>query len=1806
MSVSPTLDPIANVTVGAGAPLHIALNATDPDGDTLTFSAESDNANLSTFIPEGNRSLQMTVEDFGQMTFELFEGRSPIATGRIIELAESGFYNGTIFHRIIDGFMIQGGDPEGTGRGGSGEIFDNEPNVDLLHTSPGLLSMANAGPDTNDSQFFITDTATRLLDYVHPVFGLLTEGDSVREAISSVPTNDEGLVPGLGQDQPLEDVVLSSVEVITDMQNGVLMLSVPAGITSGQANVTVTVDDGNEGTHTQTFLVTITGDITWPQDQNSDPYLERVDDVSLLPGGSITIPLIAYDAQGDELTFDRQFQGEVELTAEIEGNELTLSAPEDAYGKITMAVVVFDSRGGEPHVREFQVDVFDPDNNAPSIAAIDDVTLLSGSPLLIPLSGFDPDDNKMTFSASTELEEMEAFVPPGNRSVSMDVEDFGTMEFELFEGWAPHTTARFIELVESGFYDGLTFHRIIEDFMIQGGDPNGDGTGGSGEEFDDEFFFALQHNNSGILSMANSGRDTNDSQFFITSGEARWLDFKHTIFGLLTAGDNVRKALNAVDADDDDRPTESVVVNSFEIITDTDNGVLILSAPENFTGEADVTVTVDDGRGKTGEFTFHVTIEPDPVNSVPFLAPMADIHTLIDTPTQFQIPGIDIEGNEGIYYWHMPQFDDDDVTIEMSDTGLVTVTPTNGAYGVYGEMVAIKSSNAATPQWDTQFVPIFIDPPTPTGVELLPVSDTGLSDSDLLTRLNNTEDNTLQFRVTGTSSGAEVSLLADGVVIGQATSTGGAVVITTDGLTELTDGAHAITARQSYGSQRLDLGNRHETVDLSSGDSPGLEVTIKAQPPLFISEIVYKAYEDEAYSYNVDTDGEESGGIVYTLLTGPGGMTLDSATGQVDWLPQPEQGPIEDVVIQAADPAGNKTLQEYAISVLVGRAIDYFEKLDENVVGEGRSAFITKRDGRLTVEALFSHANGNIDLELRTLEGVVVANAATQTDNERIDILVSEGEVYRLYYLGTNPSVDFRFANLLVDEDDRLVVFGSEYDDSYRVQAGTPHQVTVNGIVYNDIYASTIMIDGGEGDDVAEVIGASGRDTAILRVHSGQLYGEDGEAYTIDVANVTSITLNGGGGGGNAKLYDSPGDDILVLAPHYGQMSGEDYVSRAIYFDRIDGYATASDRTPTIPESSSDPVSNFEPSRNEDVAKLYDSLGDDTLVASSTEAALFGENYYIRAKSFEQTHTYASGGYDVAEFQDSQFSDMFYGSYAEAAMFLQGPGGGPSGFGKTYYNRAKSFDQVNAYSTATTSDMPGTFATPDFARLDDSPGADTFVAERGYAEMNMPESTITLSGFYRVEAYAVFGGDDSATLHDLPDDNEPDTPPGTGPGTPPGTGPGTPPGTNPSGGTILAATSLGGTLTQRGTIDGYSIGTKFFEQTQVELNPDGSTEIRLYDSPYDDLLVLDPDEHYGEFSAGEYSLESGEYSLEYSFKFGPYSTVQAYASPGNGEDTAELHDSSGDDTFYAESIEGVLFGDEFYFRAKGFENVVAIADSGGQDIARFYDSPAGDTFTASSTYGEMSGNPDTGPYHNRAESFPDVRAYSRENLDNATLLGSPGDDLYLASSGFGQMTGDGYFTQAENFGWTTGSGELGGTDHAKMWDSPDDDTLSISGESGEYVMMTGNSMVIVADVFDRVDVYASRAGEDKADLTGTSMNETFYGSPHESALFREGFYIRVVDFEQVRSSGGGGDDEALLVDSPGDDLLTAADDWAELVDVVLADPDAEPGAELPSPDYLLWVDGFDRVTARCSEGDDSKDVAEDLLFELIPEGPWQG
>ena len=217
-TATPTPEPTATATpVPTATPIDVPTavpTATAMAEPTPTPDSQAEPTGLEALRPFSPQEMVIDLEEsytadihtnHGVITVELFASEAPITVNNFIVLARDGFYDGVIFHRVIPNFMIQGGDPTGTGGGGPGYGFQDEIVPSLSFDSAGLLAMANAGPGTNGSQFFITVVPTPHLNGFHTIFGKVTAGQDVTDTISLLGTDQ--------RDRPVDDVVIESIEI---------------------------------------------------------------------------------------------------------------------------------------------------------------------------------------------------------------------------------------------------------------------------------------------------------------------------------------------------------------------------------------------------------------------------------------------------------------------------------------------------------------------------------------------------------------------------------------------------------------------------------------------------------------------------------------------------------------------------------------------------------------------------------------------------------------------------------------------------------------------------------------------------------------------------------------------------------------------------------------------------------------------------------------------------------------------------------------------------------------------------------------------------------------------------------------------------------------------------------------------------------------------------------------------------------------------------------------------------------------------------------------------------------------------------------------------------------------------------------------------------------------------------------------------------------------------------------------------------------------------------------------------------------
>ncbi len=624
---------------------------------------------------------------------------------------------------------------------------------------------------------------------------------------------------------------------------------------------------------------------------------------------------------------------------------------------------------------------FEPLENRSLLAAdflaIPDQTVLQGAPLWLGVDGTSSVNSPITYTVTSSNPNVVAVtVPTGNRTLVLDVANFGTMKVQLFDNLAPRATTAIANLANAGFYNGLTFHRIINDFMIQGGAA--DGAGGPNPnvpDFDDQYNPDLQFTSPGLIAMAKGLDDSNDTQFFITdtvsppfSNFPRHLDFNHTIFGKLTEGDSVREAISNA-AVSGSTPTTPVIITSATVLNnDTENTAFMLKALAS-SGSAAITITATDGQGAAVTRTFNVTVAPDTSNGNPYLSDLPTVKATVGASTvPIQLQGVDVEG-DAIYY-NATKIGSVNYTVAVNNaTGLVTVTPPVGFVGSFDVQVSAKAlaqqNTVDTNQaiTDVQKVTVHILPTAPTGLDLLAASDTGTSSSD-----NITNASSLQFQANGVTSGAVIRLYAGTNVLAQTTASGTTATITFNNIASLGEGVHNFTMTQEVSGEE-------------SAKSAPLAVTYDVTPPgAFTSTAPTTAETGTLYTYDAENASPNTG-ITYSLSPGITGATINSSTGVVSWTPSVAQVGTQTFGIVASDAAGNTINQ--GVSVAVAQAVTKVAELSLSITDAtaGRQPITT-----LHVGDNFYLRGSVRDLRTSTVQGVYALFADLNYDPAKVQV----------------------------------------------------------------------------------------------------------------------------------------------------------------------------------------------------------------------------------------------------------------------------------------------------------------------------------------------------------------------------------------------------------------------------------------------------------------------------------------------------------------------------------------------------------------------------------------------------------------------------------------------------------------------------------------------------------------------------------------------------------------------------------------------------------------------------------------------------
>ena len=549
----------------------------------------------------------------GDIVVELDAKNAPATTNNFIFLANEGFYDDTTFHRVIPDFMAQGGDPTGTGTGGPGYAIPDEIAPDMKFDRPGLLSMANAGPNTAGSQFFITYGPAPWLDGHFTIFGEVIEGMDVlqqltprdpdqnpdtpgdkiitvkiSEAESSrrptptpMPTpfppdaaNDDHFMADMKPEErlgywntPPENTLESGKIYVANIETeeGDIQIELLADVAPSNVNNFVVLANNGYYDGTRFFQVI-------PDTDNPDGGLIVAIGGDPAGTGNGTPGYVLDDELQEEAFNDSGWLGSAQPDANRNGGAFFITmkpSPWLAAHFTPLGRVI----GGQDVLDKFQPlnPAENPDQQGMlikriTISTTDKSLLPTPTPTPTPYAPTMPEGDERPLSKVPPAERNNLFNAPPEMQIDPDKDyqaiirtEKGDITLDLFEKQTPITVNNFVVLANLGYYDDSSFHRVIPDFMAQGGDPGGTGAGTPGYTFDDEIVNELRFDREGLLAMANRGFNTNGAQFFITLGETPWLNDKHTIFGEVIDGMDVVKQLKERDPQTATEPGDKII-----------------------------------------------------------------------------------------------------------------------------------------------------------------------------------------------------------------------------------------------------------------------------------------------------------------------------------------------------------------------------------------------------------------------------------------------------------------------------------------------------------------------------------------------------------------------------------------------------------------------------------------------------------------------------------------------------------------------------------------------------------------------------------------------------------------------------------------------------------------------------------------------------------------------------------------------------------------------------------------------------------------------------------------------------------------------------------------------------------------------------------------------------------------------------------------------------------------------------------------------------------------------------------------------
>jgi cyclophilin family peptidyl-prolyl cis-trans isomerase len=759
--VAPTLDPVGNKITDLGQPIEIDFSATDPTGngivyaivDGTTFGAP---AHVTIHYSDPTGSALITPEAGFTGTLHLValarDAQSPNVlssyVGQQFDLTVAAVTLATIPNQTILGtstsFLLGTTDPSNHGLLYS--IIDTTTGDDpadvgvQINTISGQVTLTRVGSFNGTlhlrARIRAAGSAEDDANVVSQDFDVVVNAPTLAAIDNKTTSKGTSVTFVLNTTDPVGAGLLYS---IVDKNSGLDPQNLTININSATKQVTITPQNGIIGVRNLRVRVRAVGTTDSPESYVTQDFNLNIESPTLNPVSDKTTPTnvpVEFDLTSTISNGGTPFYSVVDATTlqapanatiTINGGHVKIQPASGFTGTLNLLARVRDANAAEDP-SNYTTDAFTV-TVATSVTLADpnDVQVPGTKSVLVPLNGVDTQGNPITYTASSSNPAVQvSVVSQASRSVKLNVSGIdknnqafsGTLVLKLFEDLAPDTTARIIQLVTSGFYNGLTIHRVADGFVAQGG-------ANSGTTLSDEFDAGLTFNSPGLLALANAGHDTADAQFFITATDEKggtntpisltnmpqFLNFGYTIFGQLVSGFDIFDKIMSVPTTanpnipgENSKPVNTITINSAEVFTDTQNAVLRVVSPSGFTGDATITVTGTSTGGGSATQTFKATSVADTNVDPPVLGDVQNQTTTAGTAVTFTPPTINVDNVPVTYKVTAPN-GGTPANVTVTITGnQIKLTPAAGFKGTINLLLGVAPTSSASnaSSYDTQ------------------------------------------------------------------------------------------------------------------------------------------------------------------------------------------------------------------------------------------------------------------------------------------------------------------------------------------------------------------------------------------------------------------------------------------------------------------------------------------------------------------------------------------------------------------------------------------------------------------------------------------------------------------------------------------------------------------------------------------------------------------------------------------------------------------------------------------------------------------------------------------------------------------------------------------------------------------------------------------------------------------------------------------------------------------------------------------------------------------------------------------------